>query len=170
MLLSQWYLVRIASNSFISIGYRKFLFNLIKSFKFNCVLLLRKTIIRQRNPLIVFCRMMQVPVYCLWQWRGRSEAAAGGAALLMAPPASHTFLPLSLGCVSCRRHKGHCAVNLGGWGRYKPRSSSMVKSWWRSKRFATWKLQRICILWYLNPGLLLPNSTWMVMLFSCTLQ
>ena len=28
----------------------------------------------------------------------------GGAALLMAPPTSHTFLPLGLGRVSCRRH------------------------------------------------------------------
>ena len=51
---------------FISISYHKCLFNLITSFKFNwCVLLLRKTISRQRNPLIVFCRMMQVPVYSL---------------------------------------------------------------------------------------------------------
>ena len=66
MLLSQYYLVWIDSNNFISNSYRKFLFNLITSFKFNwCVLLLRKTISRQRNPLIVFCRMMQVPVYSL---------------------------------------------------------------------------------------------------------
>ena len=55
MLLSQYHLVWIASNNFISISYRKFLFNLITSFKFNwCVLLLRKTISIQRNPLIVF--------------------------------------------------------------------------------------------------------------------
>ena len=42
------------------------------------------------------------------------------------PPSSHTFLPLGLGRVSCRRHnmqwplRGHCAIHLGGWGRYKP--------------------------------------------------
>ena len=55
MLFSQYHLVRIANNNFISISYHKFLFNLITSFKFNwCVLLLRKTISRQRNPLIVF--------------------------------------------------------------------------------------------------------------------
>ena len=60
---------------------------------------------------------------------------------------------------------GHCAINLDGWGRYKPRSSSMVKPWWRSKGLATWKLKKICILWYLNPGLLPPNSKWMVMNF-----
>ena len=60
---------------------------------------------------------------------------------------------------------GHCAINLGGWGRYKPCSSSVVKSWWRSRGLATWKLQRICILWYLNPGLLLPYNMWMVMHF-----
>ena len=66
MLLSQYHLVRIASSNFISVSYHKFLFNLITSFKFNwCVILLRKTISRQRNPLIVFCRMMQVPVYSL---------------------------------------------------------------------------------------------------------
>ena len=66
MLFSQYHLVRIASNNFISISYRKFLFNLITSFKINWyVLLLRKTISRQRNPLIVFCRIMQVPVYSL---------------------------------------------------------------------------------------------------------
>ena len=48
MLLSQYHLVRIASNNFISISYRKFLFNLITSFEFNwCVLLLRKTIIME---------------------------------------------------------------------------------------------------------------------------
>ena len=39
---------------------------------------------------------------------GRSNGVVGvkllGAALLMAPPASHAFLPLGLGCVSCRRH------------------------------------------------------------------
>ena len=64
MLLSHYHLVRIASNNFISISYRKFLFNLITSSKFNwCVLLLRRTISRQRNLLIVVCRMMQVPVY-----------------------------------------------------------------------------------------------------------
>ena len=66
MLFSQYHLVRIASNNFISISYCKFLFNLITSFKINWyVLLLRKTISRQRNPLTVFCRMMQVPVYSL---------------------------------------------------------------------------------------------------------
>ena len=55
MLFSQYHLVRIASNNFISISYCKFLFNLITSFKINWyVLLLRKTISRQRNPLIVF--------------------------------------------------------------------------------------------------------------------
>ena len=44
-------------------------------------------------------------------------------------------------------------------------SCSMVKSWWRSRGLASYKLQRICILWYLNPSLLLPNNTWMVMHF-----
>ena len=58
--------MRFASNNFISISYHTFLFNLITSFKLNwCVSLLRKTISRQRNPLIAFCRMMQVPVYSL---------------------------------------------------------------------------------------------------------
>ena len=37
MLLSQYHLVRIANNNFISISYRKFLFNLITSFKFKVV-------------------------------------------------------------------------------------------------------------------------------------
>ena len=38
------------------------------------------------------------------QWHGGSEVAGGWeAALLMAPPVSHTFLPLGLGRVSCRR-------------------------------------------------------------------
>ena len=60
---------------------------------------------------------------------------------------------------------GHCAIHLGGWGRYKPPSSSMVESCWRSRGLAPWKLQRICILWYLNLGLILPNNTWMVMHF-----
>ena len=41
---------------------------------------------------------------------------------------------------------GHCAINLSGWGLYKSCSSSMVKSLWRSRGLATWKLQRICIL------------------------
>ena len=39
---------------------------------------------------------------------GRNNGVVGvkllGAALLMAPPASHAFLSLGLGCVSCRRH------------------------------------------------------------------
>ena len=60
---------------------------------------------------------------------------------------------------------GHCAIHLGGWGRYKPPSSSIVKSWWRSRGLTTWKLQRICILCYLNPGLLFPKNTWMAIHF-----
>ena len=76
MLFSQYHFVRIASNNFISISYRKFLFNLITSFKINWyVLLLRKTISRQRNPLIVFCRMMQVPVYSLCRPLLKSNSA-----------------------------------------------------------------------------------------------
>ena len=57
------------------------------------------------------------------------------------------------------------SLNLGGWGSYKPCSSSMVKSWRRSRGLATWEIQRICILLYLNPGALLSNNTWMVMHF-----
>ena len=120
-----------------------------------------------------------------YQWCGGSEAAGGGSPINgTLPPASHTFLPLGLGAchgvgTTCNDHwtfhlvgtgvgttcndRCHCAINLGGWGGYKPRSSSMVKSWWRSRGLATWKLQRICILWSLNPVLLLPNNTWMVM-------
>ena len=30
-------------------------------------------------------------------------------------------------------HVGHCTIHLGGWERYKPLSSSMVESWWRSR-------------------------------------
>ena len=56
----------IASNNFISISYRKFLFNLITSFKFNlCVSLLRKKISGQRNMLTVSFKMVQVPEYGL---------------------------------------------------------------------------------------------------------
>ena len=47
-------------------------------------------------------------------------------------------------------------------GGYKAPSSSMVESWWTSRELAPWKLQRICILRYLNLGLILPNNTWMV--------
>ena len=82
---------------------------------------------------------------------------------------SHTFLPLGLGRVSCLRHKMR---NTFVWmGAYKPPSSSIVGSWWRSRGRAPWKLQRICILWYLNLGLILPINTWMVYaFFSCVLQ
>ena len=76
---------------------------------------------------------------------------------------SHTFLPLGLGRVSCLRHNMR---NTFVWmGAYKPCSSSIVGSWWRSRGRAPWKLQRICILWYLNLGLILPNNTWMVYAF-----
>ena len=47
-------------------------------------------------------------------------------------------------------------------GGTTPPSSFMVESWWRSWGLAPSKLQRICILRYLNLVLILPNNTWMV--------
>ena len=55
MLFSQYHLVRIASNNFISISYPKFLFNLITSFKINWyVLLLRKNNKQTKKPVNCF--------------------------------------------------------------------------------------------------------------------
>ena len=103
---------------------------------------------------------------------GGSEAA-GEAARLMAPSPSHTFLPLGNVLVwdACHVVGTTCndrrsLRNTFGWmGALQSPSSSMVESWWRSRGRAPWKLQRICILWYLNLGLILPNNSWMVMHF-----
>ena len=105
------------------------------------------------------------------QWRGGSEAA-GEAARLMAP------LPPPLVILFCLLVWDACHVigttcndrrslhNTFGWmGALQALSSSMVESWWRSRGRAPWKFQIICILWYLNLGLILPNNTWMVVHF-----
>ena len=78
------------------------------------------------------------------------------------PPPSHTFLASWSGTrvMSWAQNAmtvGHCAIHLGGWGRYKPPPPKQFHS--------RVKLQRICILRYLNLGLILPNNTWMVMHF-----
>ena len=132
-----------------------------------------------------FSQLMNTPfiTFVLWwktfqflfqeQWRGESEAAGGRSLINGAPsppPASHTFLPLGLGHVSCCRHNMHWPLVIAQYiwvdgGATSPPSSSIVKSWWRPRGLATRKLQWICTLWYLNPSLLLPNNTWMVMHF-----
>ena len=59
---------------------------------------------------------------------------------------------------------------FGSMERYKPPNISMAESWWRSRRARPLEAQRICILWDLNLGLILPNDTWKVIYFSCALQ
>ena len=99
------------------------------------------------------------------QWRGGSEAAGGQPYQWRPPPVMLFCLLVWDAChdVGTTCNDRWSLSNKFGLGRHKPRSSSLVKSWWSSRGLATWKLQRICILWYLNPGLLLPNNTWMVM-------
>ena len=101
-------------------------------------------------------------MYSCRQWCNESEAA-GEASRSMVPTAPPP--PVTLFCLlvwdACHvvgtTCNAHCAIHLGGWGCYKPPSSSMVKSWWRSRGLALWKLQRICILRYLNLGLIFPT-------------
>ena len=106
------------------------------------------------------------------QWHGESEAA-GEAAQLMAP--SPVILFCLLVCDACHVVGTTCNdcwslhKTFRWMGHYKPPSSSIVGSWWRSRGLTTWKLQRICILLCLNLGLILPNNAWTFMhFFMCT--
>ena len=96
------------------------------------------------------------------QWRGGSEAA-GEAPGIMAPPP-----PVMLFCLlvwdayyvvgtTCNDRRS--LRNTFGWmGRYKPPPPPPPAT-------CGVKVQRICILRYLNLGLILPNNRWMVMHF-----
>ena len=108
-----------------------------------------------------------------WEWSCWGDSLINGA-----PPSSHTFLPLGLGSVSCRRHNmqpssatvGHCAIDLDRWGATSPPGFLWQSPGGGQGGLVPWKLQRICFLWYLNLGLILLNNTWMVIYFSCALQ
>ena len=56
----------------------------------------------------------------------------------MAPPQSYFFASWSgTRVMSQAQHAttvGHWAIHLGGWGRYNPPSSSIIESWWRSRK------------------------------------
>ena len=75
---------------------------------------------------------------CTCQWRGESEAAGEAARLMVPLPQSYFLLPLGLGRVSCGHNMQWPSVIaqyilIGGLARYKPPSSAMVESLWRSR-------------------------------------
>ena len=102
------------------------------------------------------------------QWCGGSEAAEEAARLMAPPPVIFFCLLVWDAChvVGTICNDRRSLRSTFGWmGAPQAPNSSMVESWWRFRGLALWKLQRICILWYLNLGLILPNNTWMIMHF-----
>ena len=110
------------------------------------------------------------------QWRGESEAAGrGGSPIDYAPlpPPSPVILVCLLVCDACHVVSTTCddrrsLCNTFGWTgvlQAPPPQQFHGRALVEVRGLAPWKLQRICILRYLNQGLILHNNTWMVMHF-----
>ena len=107
-------------------------------------------------------------------WRSESEAAGEAARLMALPPRPQSYFfaswsEMRVHVVGTTFNDRRSLHNTFKWmGLYKPPSSSMVESWWRSRGLAPWKLQSIWILPYLSLDLILPSNAWMVMhCFMC---
>ena len=125
----------------------------------------------QAEPLFIAFRQFQKRHP---QWRGESKAAAE-AARLMAPPPPPPPPPVIHFCllvwdachvVSTTFNYRRSLRNTFGWLRaLKTPQQLHGRVLVEVQGLAPWKLQRICILRYLNLGLILPNNTWMVLHF-----
>ena len=96
------------------------------------------------------------------QWRGESKAAGGGSPINGAPPQSYFFCLLVCHVVGTTCNDLRSLRNTFGW----------MGALQAPQQFhGRVKLQRICILRYLNLDLILLNNTQMIMhFFSCELQ